>query len=91
MDDRKYKIKEEIAWRKMRDGSVTIVSPVIDKIITINETAGIVWEMLDGTNTVSDICVRFRDLFKESSVSGDAITKDVLEIVENFVKKELIE
>ncbi len=92
METIKYKIKEEIAWRKMKDGTVTIVSPVIDKIITINETAGIVWSSLDRGSSSEEISSLLYSMYQaDGSVTLDSVKKDVQEIINVFIEKSLIE
>ena len=92
MKEKIFKVKEEIAWRKMKDGTLTIVSPITDKIISINETAGIIWEMLDGEKKVSDIADEMHKMFSENNdVSREVILSDVIEIISDFVERELLE
>ena len=92
MKHKKYRVKDEIAWRKMKDGTVTIVSPIIDKIISVNETAGMIFELLDGTNSVEMIVDFMCDKFSENeNVLKEDIQTDVLEIIDDFNERELLD
>ncbi len=85
-------IRTEIAWRKMKDGTITIVSPITDKIITINRTAALVWEMLDGTKTVEEIAESVAGKFcDDPDLDKQIIFNDVKEIIEAFDERGLLE
>lgn len=88
---KKYTIKKEIAFRKMKDETVTIVSPLTDKIITINPVAGMIWEKLDGENTVSEVAKYIKSVFPENNLSYEDVLADTVEIIEDFLSRELIE
>ncbi|MFO7735336.1 MAG: PqqD family protein [bacterium] len=91
IDNKKYSIKKEIAFRKMKDETVTIVSPLTDKIITVNPVAGMIWEKLDGTNTVSEVAKYIQGVFSENDLSYEDVLADTVEIIEDFLSRELIE
>lgn len=88
-----YKIKEEIAFRKADDGTLTIVSPVTDKIVTINAAAAQLWDLIDGERTVEKISEIFSEMHKDDlDFPGDEeALKDVIEIFGEFLEKEFIE
>lgn len=86
-------IKKEVAFRKLADGSVTIVSPVTDKMISINKSASEIWYMIDGLNSLKNITERFIFLHGKDAdaPSVEDIEKDVMETVKSFFEKALIE
>jgi hypothetical protein len=91
--DTVFRIKDEIAFRKANDGTMTIVSPVTDKIITINATATEIWEMIDGQKSVSEIVGSFIQIHsKDNGFPGsDEARSDVISIVDDFFNRKLIE
>jgi len=87
-----YKIREEIAWRKMKDGTTTIVSPLTDKIITINGSASVIWEMLDGNNSIENIADKILTTYEiDDENPSESVFNDVEEIVASFIERDLIE
>jgi len=86
-----FRVRDEIAWRKMKDGTVTIVSPIVEKIISINKTAGMVWELLDGNRTVDAIVDVLHEQFRKEGVTRATIEDDVREILNSFVERQLVE
>ncbi len=93
MDKRVFKIRNEVAYRKSSDGNMTIVSPVTDKITTINLTATEIWEMIDGHKNVSEIIEQFYSTHSKDSnlPPKDMVGEDVLEILNSFLEKQLVE
>lgn len=88
-----YKIRKEVAFRKSADGLLTIVSPVTDKITTVNSSAAEVWDLIDGQSSVDEIVKGFIKLHKEDAgfPCTEEIIKDVSEILESFFERKLIE
>jgi hypothetical protein len=88
-----FRIRDEVAFRKAGDGTLTIVSPVTDKITTINSAAAEIFEMIDGKKSVSEIAGNF--IQTHSSDNGfpgsDEAQSDVISIVDDFLNRELIE
>ncbi len=91
MLDQRFRICEEIAWRKMKDGTVTIVSPRAEKIVSINRTAGMIWDLLDGTRTVAEIVSALHEQFKEEGVDRATIERDTCEIIQSLVERHIVE
>ncbi len=92
MSEETYRLRDELAWRKMKDGTVTIVSPVIEKIVSINETAGMVWELLDGNHTVAQIADELYQRFaSENSINRSQVLNDVNDIIAEFRQRQFIE
>ena len=90
MLDHRYRIRDEIAWRKMKDGTVTIVSPLVEKIISINATAGVIWELLDGTRTVAVVIAALEERFGDE-VPRVVLAGDVADILRDLLDRQLIE
>jgi len=88
-----FRIKDEVAFRKANDGTMTIVSPVTDKITTINATATEIWEMIDGNKSVAVIIDQFLENHSgDNNFPGkETVGKDVKEIIEMFLNRLLIE
>ncbi len=91
MLDQRFRIRDEIAWRKMKDGTVTIVSPLAEKIVSINQTAGMIWDLLDGERTVADIAAALHERVRESGVSRATVEADVCEIIRSLVERQVLE
>lgn len=88
-----FRIRDEVAFRKLSDGSVTIVSPVTDKMISINSTAAEIWETIDGKKSLKQITDRF--YFSHGKDAGspsiEKLKQDVFEVVIAFFDRDLIE
>ncbi len=92
MNDHVYRVREEIAWRKMKDGTVTIVSPLVEKIISINTTAGVIWELLDGKRTVAAVIDSLYEKFKgEEGVDRAVLERDTHEMLRDLIDRQLVE
>ncbi len=91
MLDQRFRIRDEIAWRKMKDGTVTIVSPLAEKIVSINQTAGMIWDLLDGKRTVAEIVTTLHEQFKEEGVERATIEADTCEIIRSLVERQVLE
>lgn len=86
------KIRDEVAFRKSSDGTMVIVSPVTDEIVTINESAAVLWELIDGKRDVEALIRSFADFFGcEISSEFASVEKDALEVLEKFLDKQFIE
>ncbi len=91
MNDHVYRVRDEIAWRKMKDGTVTIVSPLVEKIISINATAGIIWELFDGKRTVAAIVDALYEKFSAEGVDRGTLESDTHEILRDLIDRQLVE
>ena len=90
--NRILKIKDEVAARRSFDGTLVAVSPESDKIVTLNESAAELWALIDGKRTLTEIIVLFAAHFDVESLDElSQIEKDVLEIVDKFLEKQLVE
>jgi len=93
MHKKVFRIRDEVAFRKTADGSLTIVSPVTDKIVTVNESACEVWELIDGKQNVNEIAETFVSNHKDDKdFPGEKEgLEHVAQILEEFLKREFIE
>ena len=90
--NRILKIKNEVAARRSFDGTLVAVSPESDKIVTLNESAAVLWSLIDGKRTLGEIVTLFAAHFDAESLDElMQIEKDVLEIIDKFLEKKLIE
>ena len=90
--NRILKIKNEVAARRSFDGTLVAVSPETDKILTLNESAAELWALIDGKRNLTEIITLFAANFEASSLEELAqIEKDVLEIIDKFLEKKLVE
>lgn len=86
------KIKDEVAFRRSFDGTLVAVSPESDKIVTLNESAAELWSLIDGKRTVTEIIALFAAHYEAATLDElTQIGNDVLEIVDKFLEKRLIE
>ena len=93
MEKAVLRIRDEVAFRKADDGTMTIVSPVTDKIVTINAAAAELWDLIDGKSNMDEIAGEFISRHREDENfpgEGEA-ANHVNEILEQFLKKEFIE
>jgi len=88
-----FRIRNEVAFRKANDGTLTIVSPVTDKITTVNATASEIWDMIDGKMSAGEIAEKFIQTHKDDNgFPGEKEAKnDVFAIISDFLNRELIE
>lgn len=86
------KIKDEVAARRSFDGTLVAVSPESDKIITLNESAAVLWSLIDGKRDITEIITLFAAHFGAETLDEiSRIEKDVVEIVGKFLEKQLVE
>ena len=86
------KIRDEVAFRESGDGAFFVISPLIDEIVTINDSHAVLWSLIDGKRDISEIIARFAAHFNAGSL--DEITQmwsDMIEIIDKFLEKQLIE
>jgi hypothetical protein len=78
--DRIYKKSDSVVFRKI--GEECILVPIrqgvgdLDSIYTLNETAAVIWELIDGKTSVEEIKER---LLLEYDVTPSQVEEDLLE------------
>lgn len=85
------KSNEDLAWRRI-DREVVILQfdgapDEKEKILILNETAAMIWELIDGKNEVKDIIGK---LLSEYEVSEEDVCKKITNLMNKFEKKGLI-
>lgn len=88
-----FRIRNEVAFRKAADGTLTIVSPVTDKITTVNSAASEIWDMIDGKMNAGEIVEKFINTHKDDNgfPGHKDAERDVFAIINDFFNRELIE
>jgi hypothetical protein len=77
---------ENIIWRRIGDDIVVIKDDGLATHV-LNKTAAIIWEKCDGQNGVSEIITQICERF---DVSMEEAASDVTEIIEQFLKVEIV-
>jgi hypothetical protein len=78
--DRIYKKSDSVVFRKIGDECILV--PIrqdvgdLDSIYTLNETAAVIWELIDGKTKVGEIKER---LLKEYDVSSSQAEDDLMD------------
>ena len=89
--DKVYKQQEEIVTRDIAGD--TILVPIkgklanMEKIFSFEGTANRIWDLLNGKNSVNDICKNISLAF---DVETDKAKVDTLEFIDELLKTELI-
>ncbi len=85
-----FKINSSVAWRKMSDGTVTIVSPVNEKMISINKSASLIWEgAASGKSKEQILELLYSKYLPQSELTKDILDEDAEEIINLFISKGL--
>ena len=81
-----YNKSEDVVFRKIADEFVLV--PIRQKavdlksIYTLNETGAFIWEMVDGSKTVSEIKERIVRDFEADPASAESDTREILSQLE---------
>jgi hypothetical protein len=81
------KRKTQLPWRRI-DGEGVVLSTTKDEAHILNETALLIWEMLDGRHTIAEMAER---VASEYSVPKKSALADVNQFVRALRSKDLIE
>lgn len=81
------KRKTQLPWRRI-DGEGVVLSTTKDEAHILNDTAILIWEMLDGRHTVDEIADR---LTSEYSIPRKNALADVNQFIKMLRSKELVE
>jgi hypothetical protein len=71
----------ELAWRKY------LKSVVIDPGVALNETAALVFERMDGTRTLGDICV---EIISEFEIDRATCLNDTLSLARDMIEQGFV-
>lgn len=78
--------KERIPWRDF-GGDVVIVDTQTLACLNLNETAGLIWHLIDGLNTCQDIINRIADAF---DVDEEEAEKDFFQYAQALLDRGFI-
>ncbi|MBU1344823.1 MAG: PqqD family protein [Proteobacteria bacterium] len=87
-----YKALKDTVTKQIEDELliVPLVSGIGDldsEMFSLNKTAALVWERLDGITCLGDL---IQDISKEFEIPYNTIQADVVDLVENLLKKGLV-
>lgn len=78
--------KTRLPWRDF-DGDVVIVDTQTLACLNLNETASLIWHLIDGSNTCQDIIQRVVDAFDVSETEAE---KDFFTYARTLSEKGLV-
>lgn len=78
--------KEPIAYRTI-DNEVVVILPQISEVNILNEVGTRIWELIDGTKTISEI---ISIIFDEYDVEKEELEKDTIEFINKLKESEMI-
>ena len=84
MLDKKVTRDENVAWRIIGDEAV-LLSAEDSSVHSLDAVGTRIWELCDGEKTVSEI---IDQVVSEFEVDRDTAEKDVVEFIEELMKKE---
>lgn len=79
---------DQAEWSIGADGRITVKDTASDWFFPLNDVATLIWDMLDGTNTVSDIVAA---VCAEFEVDEQTARTDVEDFVEQAQDLNLVE
>ncbi|MFQ5768904.1 MAG: PqqD family protein [bacterium] len=83
----KYPVKSIHTASRVVDGEAVVVMPMESAINTFNEVGTRIWELADGTNTVTDI---IHEIQQEFEVDAETAELDTREFLNELVEKNMI-
>lgn len=78
--------KKDVPWRII-DGEAIIVQVDNAEVIHLNKVGTFIWKNIEGKKKISDL---IEDVCQNFDVDKDSAKKDVLEFIDEMVKKDLI-
>ena len=90
--DQVYTISEDLVARKVQGEFIIIplssgLSKTNEELFTLNHSGQAIWEKIDGKRTLSRIIEK---LCREFSVSKLTMTKNVLGLMEELIKRKMV-
>lgn len=79
--------KKDVIWREV-DGEIVIISSDSKRMHVLNETASMIWLLLDGNHDQDSIAVAVTAEFGESI---EAVKKDLDDCIDQFKALDLLE
>lgn len=80
-------IHDENIIAKQIGGQWCLIDQYRRELISLNEVAQAIWELLDGLNTLQQIINNLGETF---DVDAKALERDVIDFVEDLLRQELI-
>jgi len=68
-------------------GEVVVYDPTTSQAASLNETAGLIWQLCDGTRTMETVCLEMAQHFDQSA---DEVDRSVREAVEQLCNLGLL-
>ena len=87
--DSRLKARDDVVCRQV-DEEWVLYDPATEKMHVLNVTAGLVWQHLDGTNSVEDLVILIRDTF-EPVAEADVVSRDVRGVLDQFESEGLLD
>jgi hypothetical protein len=87
-----YRPSDDIVVREIENELIIVpltsgVADMENELYTLNETARVIWEKLDGKKSLQDI---INDLSMEYNADKEQITADVVELTDELLKRKML-
>lgn len=79
--------RPELIWQTV-DNELVIVSPAQGKVRALNELGATVWQMIDGEQTINQICINLSAAYTDTPI--DQIEADLQEFITDLDSRNLI-
>ena len=83
----KYPDKAPQTASRLIDGEAVIVVPQKDEVKVLNEVGSIVWELLDGRNTIGQMA---KVISEEFEISPENAEKDIVDFLCDLYEKDMV-
>ena len=85
--DRCFRKNGQIVYKEM-DGSGVLIDPYRRTLVQLNPTASQIWQLLDGGHSCAAIIEALREEFE---VEDKELEKNVMDVLHEFFKREMIQ
>jgi coenzyme PQQ biosynthesis protein PqqD len=87
-----YRPSDDIVVREIENELIIVpltsgIADMENELYTLNETARVIWEKLDGKKSLQDI---IDDLSMEYNADKEQITADVVELTDELLKRKML-
>ena len=76
-----------VLWRDL-DGEAVLLNPLVGCSYNLNRVGTLIWKMLDGKHSTSDIATRISELYE---VESDQALRDLENILDDMAKNDLLD
>lgn len=87
LSDRIPKKSRQASWQEI-DGQIIVLTPRLQTVHELNETAGRIWNAIDGKATVGEIFTEIKDAF---DAPEDVLRDDLTSLIRELSDKGLID